>query len=53
MEDCAPSAFLGSWARATMYLRSRFCIFDRLVLEKYVCYVEGGPHLLKSCLCVA
>ncbi len=28
----------------------RFCIFDRPILEKYVSQVEGGPHLLKSCL---
>ncbi len=32
------------------YLCSRFCIFDRPVLEKYVYQVQGGLHLLQSCL---
>jgi hypothetical protein len=27
-----------------------FCIFNRFVLEEYVSQVEGGPHLLQSCL---
>jgi hypothetical protein len=36
MEDCAPSIFLRSWVLVVLYLCSRFCIFDRLVLEKYV-----------------
>jgi hypothetical protein len=31
----------------------RFCIFDKPILEYYVFQVEGSPHLLKSCLCVA
>jgi hypothetical protein len=51
MEDCAPFAFLRSWVLVTLYLYSRFHIFDRLVLKEYVFQVEGGPHLLKSCLC--
>jgi hypothetical protein len=32
------------------YLCSRFHIFDRPVLEKYVSQVKGGLHLLQSCL---
>ncbi len=36
-----------------LYLCSGFCIFYILVLEKYVSQVEGGPHLLQSCLRVA
>jgi hypothetical protein len=32
------------------YLCSRFLIFDRFVLEEYVSQVEGGSHLLQSCL---
>jgi hypothetical protein len=32
------------------YLCSTFCIFNRPILEKYVSQVEGGPHLLQSCL---
>ncbi len=35
------------------YLCSRFCIFDRPILEEYVSQVEGGPHLLQSCFRVA
>jgi hypothetical protein len=46
MEDCAPSTFLGSWPLVASYLCSRFCIFNRHVLEEYVSQVEGGPHLL-------
>ncbi len=46
---CAPSTFLGSWVLVVPYLCSRFCIFDRPVLEEYVYQVEGGPHLLQSC----
>jgi hypothetical protein len=46
MEDCAPSILLGSWVLVALYLCSRFCIFDKLVLEEYVSQVEGGPHLL-------
>jgi hypothetical protein len=45
MEDCAPSIFLGSWALVALYLCSRFCIFDRPILEEYVSQVKGGPHL--------
>jgi hypothetical protein len=52
MEDCALSAFLKSWVLVVSYLCSRFHTFDRLVLEEYVSQVEGGPHLLQSCLCV-
>jgi hypothetical protein len=33
-----------------LYLCSRFCIFDRPILEEYVSQVEGGPYLLQSCL---
>ncbi len=33
-----------------LYLCSRFRIFDRPILEEYVSQVEGGPHLLQSCL---
>jgi hypothetical protein len=44
MEDYAPSTFLGSWALVAPYL----CF--RPVLEEYV---EGGLHLLWSCLHVA
>jgi hypothetical protein len=33
-------------------LCSKFHIFDGPVLEEYVFQVEGGPHLLQSCLCV-
>jgi hypothetical protein len=32
------------------YLRSRFRIFDKPVLKKYVSQVERGPHLFQSCL---
>jgi hypothetical protein len=46
MEDCAPSAFLGSWGLVVPYLCFRFRIFDTPVLEEYVSQVEGGPHLL-------
>jgi hypothetical protein len=40
MEDCAPSIFLKNWALVALYLCSRFCIFYRPVLEKYVSQVE-------------
>ncbi len=50
MEDCAPSIFLRNWALVAPYFYFRFCIFDKPVLEEYVSQVEGGPHLLKSCL---
>ncbi len=46
MEDCAPFAFLRSWALVASYLFSRFCIFDKFVLEEYFFGVEGGPQLL-------
>jgi hypothetical protein len=36
MEDCAPSAFLGSLTLLAPYLCSKFRIFDRFVLEEYV-----------------
>jgi hypothetical protein len=48
MEDCVPSFFLRSWVLAVLYLCSRFRIFDRLVMERYVFQVERGPHLLQS-----
>jgi hypothetical protein len=50
MEDYAPSIFLGNWALVALYLCSGFCIFDIPILEEYVYQVEGGPHLLQSCL---
>ncbi len=53
MEDYAPFVFLRSWALVVPYLCSRFCIFDRLVLEEYNYQVEGAPHLLQSCFRVA
>ncbi len=53
MEDCAPSTSLGNWALVVLYLCSRFRIFNRPILEEYVYQVEGGPHLFRSCLCVA
>jgi hypothetical protein len=46
MEDCAPFTFLKSWVLVVLYL----CFW--LVLEEYVSQVEGGPHLLQSCMCV-
>jgi hypothetical protein len=49
MEDCAPSTFIRSWTLVALYLCSRFCIFDKHVLEEYVFKVEGGPHHLQSC----
>ncbi len=33
-----------------LYLCSKFCIFDRPILEEYVFHVEGGSHLLQFCL---
>ncbi len=33
-----------------LYLCSRFCIFDRRILEEYVSQVEGSPHMLQSSL---
>jgi hypothetical protein len=53
MKVYAPFFFLGSWALVVLYLCSRFCIFDKPILEEYVFQVEGGPHLFYSCLCVA
>jgi hypothetical protein len=53
MEDYAPSIFLRNWALVASYLCSRFCIFDRPILEEYVSQVEGGGHLLHYCLHVA
>ncbi len=53
MEDCAPFAFVGNWVLVAPYLCSRFCIFNKPILEEYVCQVEGGPHLFQSCLRVA
>jgi hypothetical protein len=41
MEDCAPFAFLGSWALMVSYLCFRFCISNRPILEEYVFEVEG------------
>ncbi len=40
-----PIYFFRSWALVALYLSSKFCVFDRLVLEEYVFQVEGGPHL--------
>jgi hypothetical protein len=50
MEDCAPFIFLRSWVLVIPYLCSRFCIFNRPILEEYVSQIEGGPHLFHSCL---
>jgi hypothetical protein len=36
MEDYAPFAFLRSWAMVALYLCSKFHIFDKFILEKYV-----------------
>jgi hypothetical protein len=33
-----------------LYLCFTFRIFNTLILEEYVFQVEGGPHLLQSCL---
>ncbi len=44
MEDCVSSFFfLGNWVLMDLYLCSRFCIFDRSILEEYVFKIEGGP----------
>jgi hypothetical protein len=48
MEVCAPFAFLRSWPLVVPYLSSRFYIFYRHVLEKYVFKVEKGPHLFSD-----
>ncbi len=53
MEECSPFAFPRSWALVAPYLCSRFRIFNKPILEEYVSQVEGGPHLLQSCLCAA
>ncbi len=42
MEDYAPFAFLGNWALIARYLSSKFHIFDRPILEKYIFQIEGG-----------
>jgi hypothetical protein len=34
-----------------LYLCSKFCIFDRLVLEGICFLVEGGLHVFQSYLC--
>jgi hypothetical protein len=52
MENCAQSIFLRNWALVALYLCSKFCIFDKLVLEEYVFQVERSPHLLESCFYV-
>ncbi len=52
MEDYAPATFLGSLVLVAPCLCFKFHIFDRPILEEYVFQVEGGPHLLQSCLCV-
>jgi hypothetical protein len=36
MEDCAPFVFLGNWVLVTLYLYSKFHIFDIPILEEYV-----------------
>jgi hypothetical protein len=46
MEDCAPYAFIGSWALMVLYLCSMFRIFTRPILEQYVFQIERGPYLL-------
>jgi len=42
MEDCAPSSFLRSWVLVVLYLCSRFCIFDKLVMERYFFKLKGA-----------
>ncbi len=42
MKDCVSFAFLMSWALVILYLWSRFCIFNRPILEEYVSQVWGG-----------
>jgi hypothetical protein len=49
MEDCAPFTFLGNWALVAPYMCSKFCIFDKPILDEYVSQVEGDPQLLQSC----
>jgi hypothetical protein len=43
MDNYAPSTFLGVWVLVVPYLCSRFHIFDRPILEKYVFQVKGAP----------
>ncbi len=50
MEDYTPLTFIMNWALVALYLCSRYCIFDRFVLDEYVSQVERGPHLLQSYL---
>ncbi len=43
MEDCAPFAFLVSWALVALYLCFRFYIFDRFWKSMFLGLVGGGP----------
>jgi len=42
MEDCVQSTFLGNWVLVAPYLCSKFHIFNRPILEKYVFHIERG-----------
>ncbi len=42
--------FLGSWVLVALYICSKFCIFDRPILEEYVFQVERGPYIFYFCL---
>jgi hypothetical protein len=42
MEDCAPFAFLVSWALVALYLCFRFYIFDRFWKSMFLGLVGGG-----------
>jgi hypothetical protein len=42
MEDCVQSTFLGNWVLVAPYLCSKFHIFNRPILEKYVSHFEEG-----------
>jgi hypothetical protein len=53
MHDCAPSVFLRSQALVTLYLCSRFHIFDIVLLEEYVFRLKGAHTLRQSCLHIA
>ncbi len=43
MEDYASSTFLGGWTLVAPYLRSRFHIFNRPILDDYLSWVEKAP----------
>lgn len=45
-----PICFSRRWVLVVSYLCSKFCIFNKPILEEYVSQIEGGPHLFQSCL---